>query len=50
MVEWYAHLQCLALDTVRLVDEYIRTPTDSNLPRGLFKSYSFKGIGIVDVN
>lgn len=46
----YAHLESLAPEAVRLVNEYIRATTHGNPPRSLFKGYSFEFIGIVDID
>lgn len=44
-----AHLECLALDAVWLIHEYIRAPAHSNLPRSFIEGYRFELIRVIDV-
>lgn len=45
----YAHLKCLALDTVWMVDENIWSTTHNNFSRLFVKGDRVQRIGIIDV-
>lgn len=44
------HLQCLALNAVRLVYEDIRPSAHGDLPGSFIKDYSLELFGIIDVD